>query len=101
MMEELAERFAVEIDASGEPERALNNLDRFVQGIGGRRFYYELLLDRPELVPRLAGLFSASKFLSSYVTSHPRLIEPLFDDPERLLLDRNALRAQLAALTCT
>jgi glutamate-ammonia-ligase adenylyltransferase len=101
MMEELAERFALEIDASGEPERALNNLDRFVQGIGGRRFYYELLLDRPELVPRLAGLFSASKFLSSYVTSHPRLIEPLFDDPERLLLDRGSLRAELVALTRT
>jgi len=50
-------------------------------------------------VPRLAGLFSASKFLSSYVISHPRLIEPLFEDPQRLLLDREALRAQLAALT--
>ena len=99
MMEELAERFALEIDASGEPERALNNLARFVKGIGGRRFYYQLLLDRPELVPRLAGLFSASKFLSSYVISHPRLIEPLFEDPQRLLLDREALRAQLAALT--
>ncbi|MEE2674372.1 MAG: hypothetical protein VX466_11285 [Myxococcota bacterium] len=99
MIDELAERFALEIDTSSEPERALNNLDRFVKGIGGRRFYYQLLLDRPELVPRLARLFSASKFLSNYVTSHPRLIEPLFEDPQRLLLDRDALRAQLAAFT--
>jgi glutamate-ammonia-ligase adenylyltransferase len=86
MLEGLAERFAGEIDASGDPERALNNLDRFVQGIGARSFYYELLLDRPELVPRLAALFGASEFLSSYLARHPRLIEPLFHDPERLLL---------------
>jgi glutamate-ammonia-ligase adenylyltransferase len=99
MMEELAAHFAREIDASADPERALNNLDRFVSSIGGRRFYYELLLDRPELVPRLAGLFGASKFLSSYVAGHPRLIEPLFDDPELLLPDRAALREGLLALT--
>jgi glutamate-ammonia-ligase adenylyltransferase len=99
MVEELAASFAREIDASGERERALNNLDRFVKGIGGRRFYYELLLDRPELVPRLAALFAASKFLSSYVARHPRLIEPLFEDPELLLPERSALREELNGLT--
>jgi glutamate-ammonia-ligase adenylyltransferase len=99
MVEELAANFARAIDASGDPERALNNLDRFVKGIGGRRFYYELLLDRPELVPRLAALFGASKFLSSYVAGHPRLIEPLFEDAELLLPDRTALRAELNSLT--
>lgn len=99
MVEELAASFAREIQASADPERALNNLDRFVQGVGGRRFYYELLLDRPELVPRLGALFGASKYLSSYVAGHPRLIEPLFDDPELLLPDREALRGELLALT--
>ena len=99
MVEELANSFAREFEAAGDPERALNNLDRFVQGVGGRRFYYELLLDRPELVPRLAALFSASKFLSSYVAGHPRLIEPLFEDPELLLPKRDDLRAALDALT--
>jgi glutamate-ammonia-ligase adenylyltransferase len=94
MLEELAERFAREIDASSDPERALNNLDRFIQGIGARSFYYELLLDRPELVKRLAALFGASKFLSSYLATHPRLIEPLFHDPERLLLAPSDLRAE-------
>jgi glutamate-ammonia-ligase adenylyltransferase len=99
MLEELASQFAQAIDATGERERALNNLVRFAEGIGRRRFYYELLLDRPELVRRLTGLFAASKYLSGYVASHPRLIEPLFDDPELLLLDRPALEAQLAAAT--
>ena len=57
LMETLAEQLAREIDASPAPELAMNNLDRFIEGLGGRRFYYELLLDRPELVPRLAALF--------------------------------------------
>ncbi len=99
MMEELAANFSRSIEGSADPERALNNLDRFVKAIGGRRFYYELLLDRPELVPRLAGLFGASKYLSGIVAGHPRLIEPIFDDPERLLPERGALREELQGLT--
>ena len=98
MMETLAAQFAREIDASAAPELALNNLDRFVEGLGGRRFYYELLLDRPELVPRLAALFATSRYLSSYLASHPRLIEPVFDNPERLLLSRSELEEDLAQI---
>ncbi len=98
MMETLAEQFAREIEASPAPALALNNLDRFIEGLGGRRFYYELLLDRPELVPRLAALFASSRFLSAYLASHPRLIEPVFENPERLLLSREELRADLAAI---
>lgn len=97
MLERLAELFAREIDSSSDPERALNGLDRFIHGIGARTFYYELLLDRPELVPRLAALFGASKFLSSYLASHPRLIEPLFHDPDRLLPTRANLEEDWAA----
>lgn len=101
MLEALAEHFAREIEASTDPPLALNNLDRFVEAIGGRRFYYELLLDRPELVGRLASLFASSRFLSTLLARHPRLIEPLFEDPNRLLLDRAALRADLAQIRGT
>jgi glutamate-ammonia-ligase adenylyltransferase len=98
MIKELATHFAHEIDASADPERAMNNLGRFIQGVGGRRFYYELLLDRPELVPRLTNLFAASEYLSSYFASHPRLIEPIFDDPKVLLLAAHELRAALGRI---
>lgn len=98
MMEALAEAFAREIAASADPALAMANLDRFVEGVGARRFYYELLLDRPELVGRLAALFASSRWLSQTLASHPRLIEPLFADPELLLLDRAQLRADLASL---
>jgi glutamate-ammonia-ligase adenylyltransferase len=98
MMATLAEQLAREIDASPAPELAMNNLDRFVEGLGARQFYYELLLDRPELVPRLAALFASSRFLSAYLASHPRLIEPVFENPERLLLSREELRDDLAAI---
>jgi len=91
MVEELADYLASEIDDCPDSERALNNLDRFIQGIGKRRFFYELLLDRPELVPRLAGLFAASNYLSSYLARYPRLIEPLFSDPDTLHFDRTGL----------
>ncbi len=97
MLETLAEQFAMNIDNSPDPERCLNNLDRFIQGVGSRRFYYELLLDRPELVPRLTALFAASKYLSSYLAANPRLIEPVFADPNTLLLSRAALKADLSA----
>lgn len=95
MTEALVEAFGRAIEACSNPGRALNNLDRFIHGVGRRRFYYELLLDRPELVPRLVQLFAASKYLSNYLTSHPRLIEPVFEDPDLLLPSRRQLREHL------
>jgi glutamate-ammonia-ligase adenylyltransferase len=91
MVEGLVDRFAAAVDACADSDRALNNLDRFIRAIGQRRLYYELLLDRPELVGRLTGLFAASNYLSTYLSRYPALIAPLFDDPDTLLLDRRAL----------
>ncbi len=90
-LEDLAERFTRAVAASADPERAFNNLDHFVRGLGRRRFYFELLSDRPELVPRLTALFAASSYLSAMLASHPVLIEPVFHDPNVLLLDRDGL----------
>jgi len=98
MIQRLSERFAREIGASPDAERALNNLDRFIQSIGRYPFYYELLLDRPELVPRLTAMFAASKYLSNVLASHPKLIEPVFEDPAVLIPSREAMRADLTAL---
>jgi glutamate-ammonia-ligase adenylyltransferase len=98
MVRELAEQFARAIGESPNPERALNNLDRFIQGVRGRRFYYELLLDRPELVRRLTRLFTASEYFSGYLATHPRLIEPIFSDPSVLLLSHKQLEQSLAAI---
>ena len=90
-MSELADHFAREIEGGPNPQRALNNLERFIAGVGHRRSYYELLLDRPELVPRLATLFATSEHLSGYLATYPRLIEPIFNDPNVLLLTREQL----------
>jgi glutamate-ammonia-ligase adenylyltransferase len=98
MVRELAEQFARAIGESPNPERALNNLDRFIQGVRGRRFYFELLLDRPELVRRLTRLFTASEYFSGYLATHPRLIEPIFSDPNVLLLSHKQLEQSLAAI---
>jgi len=98
MVEELARELAEAVDHSADPELALNNLDRFIQGIGTRSFYHGLLLDRPELVPRLASVFATSKYLSGLLASYPQVIEPVFRDPNVLLLSRDELEADLAEL---
>ncbi len=98
LLEDLAARFAFAIDESADPERAAANLERFAEGIGSRSFYYGLLADRPELIPRLVALFAESRTLSAVVTSLPELIEPIFEDPKRLLNDRAQLRSELVAL---
>jgi len=98
MIEDLARQFGRELERTGSAERTLNNLSRFVDGIGSHRSYYELLLDRPELVERLVALFDASNYLSTMLSAHPGLIEPVFSDPHVLLLDRPALERDFAAL---
>ncbi len=98
LIENLARRLAREVEASASPERALNNLDRFIAGVGGQTFYYGLLIDRPELVPRLAALFGASNYLSSILATRPHLIEPVFEDPNLLLPSEAQLRKHFAGI---
>jgi glutamate-ammonia-ligase adenylyltransferase len=98
MIEELAAQFGRALEHTASPERALNNLARFAESIGRHRSYYELLLDRPELVDRLVALFDASNYLSGLLSAHPALIEPVFSDPNVLLLEREELEADLASL---
>lgn len=98
LVEALAAEFARTIETSADPALALNNLDRFVAAVGSRRFYYELLLDRPELIRRLGALFAGSRFLSILLTQHLALIEPLFADPDVLLLSKDALRDDLVSI---
>jgi glutamate-ammonia-ligase adenylyltransferase len=98
LIEDLAAQFYREISVSTDPPRALNNLDRFIRGVGSRHFYYELLLDRPELVSRLVKLFAASEYLSNYFATHPRLIEPIFSDPNVLLHSPAELEHNLATV---
>ncbi|HEU4430216.1 MAG TPA: hypothetical protein VFT98_15760, partial [Myxococcota bacterium] len=94
----LAERVAGEIAASPDPARATNNWLRFVEGVGGRSFYFGLLLDRPELIGRLVSLFAMSRFLSDVIARSPVLIEPIFDDPSRFVAQRSELEQSLLAL---
>ena len=98
MVEELAQQFARQIQGVADPELAVNNLQRFIQGIGTRSNYYGLLLDRPELVSRLAALFGSSRYLSSILARQPDLIEPVFSDPDVLLHSRGGLEDSLAEL---
>jgi glutamate-ammonia-ligase adenylyltransferase len=46
----------------------------------------------------LAALFTASEYFSGYLATHPRLVEPIFSDPNVLLLSRQELRESLAEI---
>jgi glutamate-ammonia-ligase adenylyltransferase len=94
----LADAVASQIASSPDPARATNNWLRFVEGVGGRTFYFGLLLDRPELVPRLVSLFAMSRFLSDVIARVPELIEPIFSDASHFLATRAELAAGFAAL---
>jgi glutamate-ammonia-ligase adenylyltransferase len=94
----LADRLSAEVAASPDPARAQLNLTRFVEGIDARTFYYGLLIDRPELVPRLVNLFAMSRYLSDVLARAPGLIEPIFGDPTRFLATRAELEAAFEAL---
>lgn len=98
MIERLAESFARGVSSAPDPDLALNNLARFIEGVGPRSVYYGLLLDRPELVGRLSTLFGASRYLSNVLASHPDLVEPVFADPDVLVLSPDELRSDLARL---
>jgi len=98
LYERLATQIGSEIEAGANSDRALVNLDRFLEGLRGRRFYMELLLDRPELVRRLVAMFAASEYLSAIFAVHPRLIEPIFNDPQTLLLRREQLDSEFRSI---
>ncbi len=67
--------------------------------LGARRFYYGLLLDRPELHRSPGRRCSRPRSTCpASSASHPRLIEPIFSDPNVLVLSRDELRAGLAEL---
>ncbi|MDH5676037.1 MAG: hypothetical protein OEZ06_28200 [Myxococcales bacterium] len=98
MLHELSDQLAAGIERSSQPARGLDNLGRFIDLVGQHRFYLELLFDRPEIVSRLAKLFGASNYLSNVLSTHPKLIEPVFADPDVLLLDRAELTRDLQAI---
>ncbi len=66
-----------EIINSSAPDRALLNLSKFSQRIGGRTGFLTLLAENPETMRLLITLFAESQFLTDLFLNRPELIDTL------------------------
>ncbi len=62
-----------------DPDLALNNLERFAQGVLDRRFLLGLFRDNPRVLHLALTIFGSSQFLSDILVRHPQLFEWLLE----------------------
>lgn len=62
-----------------DPDRALNNWERFVRAIPSPLFHFHLLLQQPMRLEVLLQLFGSSQFLADTLVRHPGYLEWLLD----------------------
>ncbi|WP_288841524.1 bifunctional [glutamate--ammonia ligase]-adenylyl-L-tyrosine phosphorylase/[glutamate--ammonia-ligase] adenylyltransferase [uncultured Deefgea sp.] len=61
------------------PDITLTRLLDLLEAIGRRESYLALLAEHPQALKRLASLYSASPWVSEYLTRHPILLDELLD----------------------
>ncbi|MEM7828528.1 MAG: bifunctional [glutamate--ammonia ligase]-adenylyl-L-tyrosine phosphorylase/[glutamate--ammonia-ligase] adenylyltransferase, partial [Candidatus Aenigmatarchaeota archaeon] len=60
-----------------DPDKALNNLERFLSSLGARSSYYALLYENPHVLKTLVHLFGTSDFLSNSLINRPEILDSL------------------------
>jgi glutamate-ammonia-ligase adenylyltransferase len=58
-----------------DPDRALNNWERFIHSMGSPEFHYNLLLSQPMRLDILLNIFSGSQFLADTLIRNPGFFE--------------------------
>ena len=61
------------------PDATLKRILDLLEAIGRRESYLALLAEHPQTLKRLASLYSASDWVSGYLTRHPILLDELLD----------------------
>ena len=70
----------IEVAASfHNPEQTLERMLRLLEAICRREAYLSLLVEHPQTLKRIATLYSASPWVSAYLTQHPILLDELLD----------------------
>ena len=70
----------IEVAASfNNPEQTLERMLRLLEAICRREAYLSLLVEHPQTLKRIASLYSASPWVSAYLTQHPILLDELLD----------------------
>jgi glutamate-ammonia-ligase adenylyltransferase len=61
------------------PDATIQRILRLLENISRRESYLALLAEHPQSLQRLANLYSASPWVSDYLTQHPILLDELLD----------------------
>ncbi len=76
---------------SPDPDRALVNFCTWIDRVGSRTMYYDLLADHPAALEALLKVFATSQYLSGILFQHPEYLEilanPTIRDRERSMAD--------------
>lgn len=65
--------------ATHNPDTTLARMLALLEAISGREAYLALIKEHHEALARLASLYSASDWVSAYLTQHPILLDDLLD----------------------
>jgi [glutamine synthetase] adenylyltransferase / [glutamine synthetase]-adenylyl-L-tyrosine phosphorylase len=76
-LEKIAPLFLQEVFASPDPDLALANLERFLNGIRTRSSFYALLAENRDILKLLASIFGMSEFLSKILIGHPEILDSM------------------------
>lgn len=82
--------------AQPNPDATLTRLLDLIEAIGRRESYLALLAEHPQTLQRLGEIYSASSWVSAYLTRHPILLDELLDP--RLLEQQPDWSTQAARL---
>lgn len=61
------------------PDATIQRILRLIENISRRESYLALLTEHPQTLHRLANFYSASPWVSDYLTQHPILLDELLD----------------------
>src|SRR5574340_1011845 len=90
---------------AGDPDMALNHLERFLAELDPPSLFVTAVRERPATLTTMAALFGASRFLSTYAVSAANETFLFFSDPSYLSAPaehehlENRLSAMLKGLT--
>ena len=100
-MDKLIPQFITLCAAKTNPDQTLPRILKLLENISRRASYLAFMAEYPQVLPRLAGIASASEWASDYLTQHPFLLDELLDAreiyraPDWRALD-NSLQIQLS-----
>src|SRR5262249_31472700 len=93
----LLPRLLHHLQASPDPDMALNNLERLAAAALDRVAFYTLLGDHPEAIPIVVTLGAQSQFLADALVRSPQTFPWLLDPRTMKVRSREAMREEIAS----